>query len=380
MSVKSLVFIFSIGLLGFWLSSCQKPRIPIADDSGQVGVITGGLNFERNHFLPKDILLPQKIEKQYSINGQTTWTMGLHQNHLILTTRNGFLSTHSLSNLGKKRRTRLSKGITAEPTLYKNNLYVAMEVGKFGLRVFDFDKGNVLWQLPGFHSKSSPVVTDDLVFHTSKDGNILCLDAKRGIKIWEARINDLILTSLAYSPGNLIAVSQNGTVRNYEPSSGLVLWDESVKESVYAQPLLVNQAVYIVSFAGNLYRLSLNSGLVYHLDSFGVNVYLPPSSDGALLFIPLSDGKLVAFDLNAGHTLWTTPLEGPASIPVLVSNRHVVVGTSKQFLYFLNKESGEIEQTIKLKGRPSSLPVIHEQKLILGVGYDQLTMLIPESG
>lgn len=377
MDVKLFRFIVSCALL-VWFAACQNPKIPVPDDFKQMGVITGGLNFERNYFLPKDIWLPLNVEKQYSLNGQTTWTIGLHQNNLILTTRNGFLSVHSLDNLNEKRRIRLSKGITAEPTLYKNNLYVAMEVGKFGLRVFDFNKGNILWQLPGFHSRSSPVVTDDLVFHTSKDGYILCLDAKRGLKIWEARINDLTLTSLAFSPGHLIAVSQNGIIRNYEPSSGLILWDESVEESVYAQPLLIHQAGYIVSFAGNLYRLCLNSGRVDRLASFGVNVYLPSSSDGTLLFIPLSDGNLLAFDLNSEKIRWKTPLQGPASVPSLVSNGHVVAGTSQQFLYFLNKENGEIEQTIPLKGRPASVPVIYEQKLILGVGYDQLIELKPE--
>jgi len=371
------IYLITLAILLFLLISCQKPQLAYKSNNENGLVFTEGLNFERHNYLPKDINPPFQFDKKESLNGLATQTIGLFEDHLILTTHNGYLSVIPVENIGKNRKTRLSKGTTASPTLYNEKLYIPMEIGKSGLRVYNIKNADILWDLKGYYSKSSPIVIDNLVFHTSKYGNIICLNVNTGSIIWEVNLGDNIYSNLAYSAENLIAVTQNGIVQSFDPKSGLVLWNIKIDEAVHSQPLILNNVVYVITYNGNLYQISLKNGNSKLIKAFKGYQFSPLSTDGKYLYIPQSNGEIVTIEVSSKDNIWKLQLDGPVSSPVLVTNKYLLIGTAQKYFYILDKSNGEIIQSLQLEGRLSSLPVIHNEKIFLGYEYRHLACLTP---
>ena len=354
--------------------ACGNPTLKYSQTQPDQMVFTENMNYERQNFIAKDFPYPLEFVKEKSINGVTTPNIGFYENYLLLTTLNGYLSIIPVNNIGKNRKTRLSKGTIAAPTLYGDKLYIPMVAGAYGLQVYDIKTGQILWKLNGNYSNSSPIVMKNLVYHTNQQGIILCLNSESGDQIWQADLDDNIYTNLVYAKDYLIAVSQNGQIRIYDPFSGLLNLTNKLDDHVYAQPIAVNQLLYIISYEGRLYNLNLKSGKISLIKEYNMKSYTPLSSDGQLLLIPLSDGTLVCRDIQNNVDIWALQLKGPASCPVLITNSHVVIATSQKMLYIINKENGEIIQTLKTKERISAPPVINGSNIIFCYEYDKIAL------
>ena len=106
---------------------------------------------------------------------------------------------------------------------------------------FDAATGKELWKvayaaelLPRMHTggpNASPAVVGDRVFTLSKDGQLLCLAAATGAKVWEARLPEVLGVPVpqwgfASSPlvdGGQLLVSA-GKVAALDPATGRTLW------------------------------------------------------------------------------------------------------------------------------------------------------------
>lgn len=354
--------------------ACGRPIINDTSAQSKQMIFTENINYERQNFIAKDFPDTLQFINEESINGTTTPNIGYYKNHLFLTTLNGYLSIIPFHNIGKNRKTRLSKGSIAAPTLYGNKLYIPMITGSSGLQVYDIITGQVSWELKGSYSRSSPIVVKDLVYHIDQQGSILCLNSEFGDQVWRADINDKIYTNLIYAHEYLIAVSQNGRIQIYDPSSGLLNLTHDLNIPIYAQSIAVNQFVYIISYKGILYNLNLKTGKILKIQDYNEKSYSSLSSDGQKLLIPLSDGKLVCRDFLKNSDIWTVQVEGPASCPVLVTNNHVIIATSQKLVYILNKDDGTINQILETEGRISAPPIIDGNKIILCYEYDKIAL------
>ena len=111
---------------------------------------------------------------------------------------------------------------------------------------------------------------------------------------------------------------------------------------------------------------------------FNINIFSPPSADNEHLFIPLSDGKIICRDLDSGPDLWDVQLDGPVSVPILVTNKYLLIGTSQRKFYIVDKSDGSIVQATELEGRLSSIPLISGQDIFIGYEYNHIALLSPE--
>jgi outer membrane protein assembly factor BamB len=366
-----------ITILAVLISSCQNPRLLKTNNAEEIcPIFTEGVNFQHHNYLNENMPLPIIFEKDESLSGMPTQTLCFIRDQIVLTTHNGHLYIINSNNFGKNSKTKISRAISAPPTFHNGFLYIAAEIGKEGLSAYDIYKGETVWRQKGYMSVSSPIVSQDRVFHGALNGAVICLNAADGQKIWESATGDKITSSLAFKDNNLIAASQNGIIRNYNASSGTTNWSLELNEGVFTHPLIVDNRIFIVTYPGNLYSIDLKNGKIITKKPFGVKLYTAPSTDRQSLFIPLSDGKIAAINLDTYKTQWTIQLEGPPSAPILVTNNALFAGTAQKHFYVIDKKNGEIIQKIKLEGRLKSLPVILNEKLFLSYEYKYIASFI----
>ncbi|MEJ2544764.1 MAG: PQQ-binding-like beta-propeller repeat protein [Calditrichaceae bacterium] len=348
--IKKYIGLIAVCMLVVF-TACGKPTLKNTAIQPEKMIFTENVNYERQNYIAKDFPTALEYVKDKSINGVATPNLGLFENHIFITTLTGYLSIIPMDNIGKNRKTRLSKGMSASSTLYDDQLFIPMVEGSSGLQIYNIKSGEILWELKGHYSHSSPVVVNGHVYHADHKGEIRCLSAEDGQRVWQANLNDLIYNNLIYAHDHLIAVSQNGQIQFYEPASGIVHLVINIDDFVYAQPMAVNNSLYIISYHGKLYSLNLKTGYISQLEDYDTKVYSSLSSDGQDLYISLSDGTLICRNLENGSEKWSINLNGPISCPVLITNNHAIAATSQKFLYIINKQSGDIIQEIITNGR-----------------------------
>ena len=371
--LKNTLKLITFGLPLFYIA-CGKPVLKTTTVIPDKTIFTQNVNYERQNFEALDFPFPIFKQKEKSLNGVTTPNIGLFENHLFLTTLNGYLSIIPVDNIGKNRKTRISKGISAASTLYGNILFVPSLAGGIGLSAYNIKSTETVWELKGNYSNSSPVVIDNLVYHTSHRGLISCLNAETGERKWQTDLRDNIYTNLLYTDDYLIAVSQNGQIRIYDPESGLVNLAKKIEDDVYSQSCVANHSLYTISYTGKLYKLDLKTGNLNPIADFKTRVYAPLSTDGQNLFIQLSNGDLICRNMDTKSTIWSIQLKGPVSCPILITNKHLVAATSQKTLYVINKKDGEIVQRIETEGRVCAPPVISGNQVIICSEYNKITL------
>lgn len=368
------IIILIAACLPILYTACGKPTLKYIETQPDKMIFTENVNFERKNYIAKDFPNPLTFIKDKSINGVATPNLGLFENHVFITTLTGYLSIIPFDDVSINHKTRLSKGMSASSTLYGDRLFIPMVEGSSGLQVYDIKAGEIIWELKGHYSHSSPVVANDLVYHVDQQGEILCLNAENGRKVWQAFLDDHMYSNMIYVNKHLIAISQNGQIQIYDPLYGLVHLVKRIDDFIYAQAIAVDQFLYIISYHGLLYSINLKTGYLSKLADYDIKVYSSLSSDGQDLYIPISDGTLVCRNIKNGKDAWTIKLNGPVSCPVLITNHHAIAATSQKFLYIINKQNGEIVQKIKTDGRMNAPPVFDERNVVICYEYDKIAL------
>jgi outer membrane protein assembly factor BamB len=65
--------------------------------------------------------------------------------------------------------------------------------------------------------------------------------------------------------------------------------------------------------------------------------------DSGTLYVASSDRKVRAVDPASGKVLWSFEMDGGAPTQPIVTERWVIVGSSYQYLYALDRKTGELQ-------------------------------------
>jgi len=128
----------------------------------------------------------------------------------------------------------------------------------------------------------------------------------------------------------------------------------------------------LVSLAGQVYLLDKESGHLHSQIKLSSAIYTTPSTDGSMVYICQSDGSISAFDVENLSLRWSHKLDGPITVPALVLNNKIVVGTEKKDLHILDKVTGQTLQRIELEGRLRAQPLVCKRGLIVAYEYRKL--------
>ena len=217
---------------------------------------------------------------------------------------------------------------------------------------FDSQQGNELWKFEyaatgqanwGTGPRATPSIAAGLVYTLSRYGQLFCLDAEKGTKIWERNLmQDFKGTAPGYgiSAAPLVAegrlICQPGgpeaSLVALELKTGKVLWKSGSEKSAYAAPQLVTLA-------------------------------------GVKQILAYPESGLVALDPASGKELWRYDHRTNASknIPApLVLNDRVVITSLLGFVSLKIAKAGETWKATKEWGQPRE--TMHFSSPVLGAG------------
>lgn len=251
--------------------------------------------------------------------------------------------------------------------------------------------GQTRWKFPIRQGVLSGVnAQKDMVFFVGGDGFLYALDVKNGKEVWKYEIRNPIVSKPVYSQGRVLVTTTDDTVYAFDAGTGKWLWHYRRKTSavasilgasaplvdknevivgmsdgyvvalsleegqlkwqrklhdgikftdVDAEPLLVDQTIYVPSYDGALYALKRGTGeIIWKFEHGGSK---QPAVAGDLIFMPSSEGTIYAVKRSNGQVLWKFELDGGTPTPLVVTKNFVAFGSTHQYFYVLDRESGK---------------------------------------
>lgn len=213
------------------------------------------------------------------------------------------------------------------------------------------ENGSILWTTKiGAPIRSSPTAAAGKVFVVSTEGEITCLAAVDGQRLWSYRglpESAALLTNASPAVlGEMVVVPfPSGEIVAIDIASGKPVWAESLTRrrassslsslTNPSRPVIYQNTVYAVGHAGKMLATSVEHGeRVWNQNIAGVQT---PWVAGNSVFVVDLNGKLMALDRRDGKVHWVSELEkayswnGPVlagGVLWLVSSKGLIVGVN----------------------------------------------------
>lgn len=243
----------------------------------------------------------------------------------------------------------IQHGVMSEVLADHGSLYF---VGGDGfLYSVNLDNGRVNWRYEIRNPIASrPTVNGGRVFITTSDDTVYAFDAGTGKWLWHYRRR-------SSSPATILGASQplvdgnevitglsDGFVVALSISDGQLKWEKKLHNGtkftdVDAHPVLESGIIYLPSYDGALYALRrANGDILWRFDAGGSK---DVSIDGDRIYLPSTDGSLYCLEKANGKQLWKFDLDRGTPTRVVTTERWLIFGSSYQYLYALDKETGK---------------------------------------
>lgn len=215
----------------------------------------------------------------------------------------------------------------------------------------DAESGRVNWRYE-IHNPivSQAVISGGRVFVTTTDDTVFALDAGTGKWLWNYRRRSSPSSTILGSSSPLVDGAEvivglsDGFLVALSINDGQLKWERKLHmgnkfTDVDAHPVLENGIIYVPSYDGSLYALKRASGeVIWKMDSGGSKRV---SLTEDRIYMPSSDGTIYCLSKTGGKVIWQFEMDGGTPTQLLINDRYVIVGSSFQYLYVLDKETGK---------------------------------------
>lgn len=151
-------------------------------------------------------------------------------------------------------------------------------------------------------------------------------------------------------------------------TSGEVLWRSRLDGTIRSGPLLDEDRLYIASESqpdGRVYAVRLRDGRVLWRARAG-SVAAPLAFDGDALYAGTEDGLVLRIEPERGGIAWRAPLTGAVRAGPLVTPHGLVVATTSDTLYLLDRATGTIRSRLRIPGSVLATPATDGCRVYLG--------------
>ena len=173
----------------------------------------------------------------------------------------------------------------------------------------------IVWKFPtGGPVRSSPAVTDNVVYIGSEDGYLYALDRLDGHLLWRFRAGGPISGSPAVDAGTVVVSSADGSLYAVDRRSGEQVWHIRTGagkpnrwgfDYIVSSPVLDDGVVYIGGDDGRVRAIVASNGQVkWQSESLGGMIRCSPAVSRGHVIACTSAGILVALDQQTGARQW----------------------------------------------------------------------------
>lgn len=311
--------------------------------------------------------------------------------------------------------TQLEDNILFTNTVEKDNVIYTATVDEdipvsCGIYAIDAESGKIIWEYKTANSiKNNIVIEDNKLLAQDAEGNVYCIDALSGEKLWLAKVN--LGTSLATSSGivvddGILYAGCAAGITAYDVETGQVIWenirnhgeaspaefvvagdkllvsshwdalvalDKKTGKKLWANndgdlrfrsstPAVVDEKTLLAADSTAIMIIDADSGEIIHKDTHeDINFSSSAQSviDGNLAYIPTANKGIIAFDLNEKAIAWqystgksmlyTAPYTSGDAQTVeptpVLKDGSLIFGASDGVLYKISAKTGELEKS-----------------------------------
>ncbi|MFZ9595815.1 MAG: PQQ-binding-like beta-propeller repeat protein [Bdellovibrionia bacterium] len=242
----------------------------------------------------------------------------------------------------------LHGGVVSPLSLHRGSVYFGAADGF--IYSVNAETGKINWRYEVRNPVvSKPTISGGRVFVTTSDDVVYALDAGTGKWLWHYRRQRSGLPSIygASAPlvdGNeVLSGFSDGFLVALSLEEGQLKWERRLHSSnkftdVNAQPVLENGIIYLPSYDGALYAIKRNGGAtLWRFDAGGSKDVV---IEGERLYLPSSDGFIYSLSKENSQVFWKFQLDGGTPTQLAITDEYVIVGSSYQYLYVLDKKTG----------------------------------------
>ena len=352
------------------VSGCAGIRIswPIAKSPSD-WVMYGGTPARVNYILAT-MNPPLKELWEYNALAGISGTPLVRDSLVLIGTLNGELQAVNLATGDRVGYMVLESAVAGTPVWDGIHVYVPSASGRGTLARIALQTGRREWVMNYGPIESSPLLYGELLYVTTLDGILYCINKLDGTEVWRYETRDEAgrkpIRSSPASDGAVITFgSDDGFIYAVERSTGKLRWKFEAGASVFATPIIVEGKCIVGSLDGTVYAINVLTGnLVWKYDT-GSKIYGAAAADEALVYVGCADGKLHALRISSGAQAWTFAAQSVIDCAPLVAGEVLYVGALDRTLYALRASSGEELWRFDAPGRIRVPPVIWGTTLLL---------------
>lgn len=235
----------------------------------------------------------------------------------------------------------------------EERVYAVAEQGGWSLVCFKGRNGSVEWKRNvGCEAIGAPVVSDGVVYLSTRDGVVHAIDAARGKVVWKQERG--ATSPPVVSHGRVLLASEEGGfhLMSLEAADGAPAWQYTASRN----PRLGSDAETRLAAPDPTVAVA---STINQCDGSS-----RPCVIGEDAFVGTSDGRLLCLDTTNGKRKWEAVLAGgaqgaeaPVASPVVAGGR-VYVGTMRGTFQSLSIEDGKELWSYKASGGFNSAPAV----------------------
>lgn len=279
---------------------------------------------------------------------------GFNAQHTRYNPNESTLSTSTVGHLRLAWKEFTSSPIRSSPLVSNGMVYISSTDNN--VYTFNASTGAKAWQMPtgsyrepGSFIFSSPTILNGVLYIGSNDHHVYAFDAVTGKQLWmTAATGGPIYASPAVVNGVLYIGSTDHWVYAYNISNGSLRWKVATGGAIYSSPAVVNHIVYIGSDDFKLYALDAATGHILWTGAATSNFNTSPSVVDGVVYIASDDSSVYAFQATCSQTvcppLWVVKTGNYIRSSTAIANGLLYVGSHDKTLYaFDTRQCANVE-------------------------------------
>ena len=271
--------------------------------------------------------------------------------------------------------------VSANWVMFRGDLF------RSGTIASDWTPVQVTWNFStGDKVRSSPAVSDGVVYVSSYDDYVYALDGATGVNLWSFKTGNDIYSSPIVADGVLYVGSQDQKFYALNSSTGAQIWSRAFVNGYHTSTAaLTKGVVYLGGGDGYVYALNASDGSTFWSFRTNCNLYSCPAISGGIVYVGSMDasaGNMYAIDAATGAKIWnfsTGYMNLVCSSPAVV-NGVVYFGSDDRQVYALNAVTGEKIWNYSTGMLTESSPAVVNGVVYIGSNNHNLYALNADTG
>jgi outer membrane protein assembly factor BamB len=214
--------------------------------------------------------------------------------------------------------------------------------------------------------RSSPCVSNGMLFVGCYDTNLYALDAGRGEFRWKYATEGGISSSPAVWQDMVIVGSEDGAVYALDVRHGKLRWTFRTAKAVRSSPRVEDRVVFVGSDDQHFYALDgLRGTMIWKHRS-----WMPIRSSACVangsVFIGANDGHVYCFDIRNGSLRWKQKTQQSVISSPAIGEGLVFVGSMDNSIYALDSEGGWPAWRYRTNHYVNSSPCVVGSRVFVG--------------